>query len=274
MHSSNATIKSADGIDLYYETHKGKSTKPTLFFLHGMGGDLDAWQYVKKPFEEKGYSTISMDLRGHGYSTHPTKNQSYEIDNFVRDILDILNKEKVEKVILIGHCYGAIIALALAAGFGEKLKGLILISGSYHPPLYLNSKAKQKLATAFSKALAAISPKPFKPGHSIYPPGKFHKDYEWWGLIKTIFHNSLKSYMLASNQIVNLNLEDKLTKIKNPTLILCGTKDSIFPLSISQNMHALIPDAKLEIIEDGNHVIILNNVKAVETAISRFLQTL
>ena len=78
MHKiSKKTIKSHDGLKLYYETHITDTEKPVLFFLHGIGGDLDAWDFIKNPLLELGFSAIAMDLRGHGHSSHPSSPESY-----------------------------------------------------------------------------------------------------------------------------------------------------------------------------------------------------
>ena len=267
-------LKSFDGTLLHYELSSGSFQKPTLFFLHGLGGDLDAWKYVKRPLRDLGYSTIAMDLRGHGFSDHPARSKSYEIDNLAQDVVEISSREKVGKIVLIGHCWGAMVSLNFAINFPQKLKGLVVVSGSFHPPLYLNSSLKQTLATGLINLMATLSPKLVQPRHSYYPAKKFHKDYEWLGLAKTIMRNSLKSYLLSSKQIVNLNLENKLKKIKMPTLIISGSKDSIFPLSISRKMHTKIQNSKLEVVDGANHVVILNNPIQVYKSIKSFLKIL
>ena len=119
--------------------------------------------------------------------------------------------------------------------------------------------------------LALISPPPIYPKHSTYPPSKFHKDVEIFGLIKTILHNSLRSYLLSSKEILKRNLKLELKNIKQPTLIISGGKDSIFPAPISEEIHAQIPNSKLEIIKDANHVVVLNNINETASYISDFL---
>ncbi len=265
-------VKNRDGLDLYYETYITGTEKPELFFLHGIGGDLDAWGYVIDELSGKGFSCIAMDLRGHGYSDHPRAFQSYAVDNLVQDVVAVMDQENMSKATLIGHCYGAVIATYFALSHSEKLNGLAVISSTYQHPWYLRSKAMRALANGFINVLAFFSPKPFRPRHSPYPPGKFHKDYELLGLVKTISHNSLRSYLLATKQIVNLDLERRLAGITTPTLIIAGEKDSIFPLSVSQTIHTAIAGSRFEIIKEANHVVILNNVTQVVNSLHSFLK--
>lgn len=270
--TNSREVQSQDGYKLYYEKNFSKTKKPVLFFLHGLGGDLDAWRFIRDRLTKKDVPSIAMDLRGHGYSDHPRQFASYEMDHFVEDVATIMTQEKLKKVVLVGHCYGAITALHFALKYPKKLKKLVVISGSYAGPPYLFNKILKKLASGVANLGALISPRPYKPQHSEYPVGKFHADYEWTGLMRTITHNSLRSYALISKEIIKLDLESKLTRIKTPTLVIVGDNDSIFPAAISKKIHKKIAGSKFKVIPDANHVVVLNNANQTATAIYGFLK--
>lgn len=267
------TIKSHDGLTLYYETHRLTGDKPVIFFVHGAGGDADAWNFVRSPLLDKGFASISMDLRGHGYSAHPRNSKSYEIENLVADIITILDQEKLDRIILIGHSYGAVVATYFAIEYPQRLEKLVIISGSHSSPNYLRHKPVRTLVNRVINLAAFISPGSRANWHSPYPKGKVHKDYEAYGLIRTIFYNSWASYLLTSKQSVNLDIKHKLSRIKTPTLLISGTKDSIFPTFISEEIQKEIPDSKLELIEGANHPVILNNAVETVRLIDNFLSS-
>jgi pimeloyl-ACP methyl ester carboxylesterase len=264
-------IKSHDSLDLYYEIRAVGLSQPTLFFLHGVGGDLDAWHFVQHPLLEHGVSSLAMDLRGHGYSSHPTRPESYGIHHLLQDILDVLNAEHLHRVTLIGHSFGAAVAQRFAVEHPDRLDKLVMISPIFSPPSYLRWKTSRRLAHGVTAVLAALSPRPFRPGHSCYPAGKWHKDYEWLGLARTIVHNSLKSYLLASREIINADSEPYLARIKARTLIIAGEEDSIFPIALTERLHKNIPRVRLETISRANHVVILNNADEVVHSLLSFL---
>ena len=265
------TVSSLDGLALYYETHGLGTGKSVIFFVHGAGGDVDAWHFVRSPLVKRGFGSISMDLRGHGYSSHPRSSASYEIKHLVTDIITIMDIEKIAKVILVGHSYGAVIAAHFAIEHPERLEKLVMISGGYSAPSYLRFKPLKILANWIINLAAFVSPPAGGNWHSKYPKGKFHKDYEFFGLAKTIYYNSLGSYLLTSKQSVNLSIKHKLNQIKSPTLLIVGTKDSIFPHHVSHQMHQQIPNSKLELIEGSNHVVILNYPEQTANLIEDFL---
>jgi pimeloyl-ACP methyl ester carboxylesterase len=281
----NTTVKRKavcnDGVNIYYEVYRAgnagngsiaadasaNARRPVLFFVHGVGGDLDAWQFIKNALLEKGFSSIAMDLRGHGKSDHPRSRAKYHLDYFIKDVMTVIEAEKLDKVILVGHSLGAVLTTHIALRHQEKIERLILISSSYLPPAYF------KLPGMFllSDILTAVSPPPFHAGHSIYPPEKHHDDIEILGLIKTIARNSLMSYLLSSKEILKSNIAAYLPDIKIPTLIISGDKDTVFPTPISEYIHSKIPRSELKIIPGGNHVLILNNIDEVTRCITDFI---
>jgi pimeloyl-ACP methyl ester carboxylesterase len=266
------TIKSKGGIDLYYEItpENASGTKGlTLFFIHGVGGDLDAWQFVRAKLHQKEFSTIAMDIRGHGISGHPRDSKSYTLTYFMDDMIAVLDAEKINKVILIGHSLGAVLVTHFAIHHQERIEKLVLISSSYIPPHYFTIPGIFPLINT----LAFLSPPPLNKRHSYYPPGKHHEDVETYGLIRTIMRHSLKSYLLSSKEILKTNIESSLHLIKVPTLIISGTKDTVFPTKISEHIHSLIPHSQLKLIEGANHVVVLNNVNEVVNDISDFIST-
>ena len=206
-------IKTKDGLNLYYETYITDKKKPSIFFVHGSGGDLDAWQYIKDEMLQKGFSSVAIDLRGHGHSSHPRSSKKYKIENLAEDIKIILEKENLDNVFLVGHSFGSAVVMDFALRFSEKLKGLVILSGTYEPPSYVSNKFLKFLSIKMINILAFLSLPPINPGHSIYPVGKFHKDYELYGLVRTILRNSWGSYLLLSKELFTLDLESRIDNI-------------------------------------------------------------
>jgi pimeloyl-ACP methyl ester carboxylesterase len=118
---------------------------------------------------------------------------------------------------------------------------------------------------------ALMSPPPMKPWHSKYPKGKVHREYEPWGLVRTIAHNSLASYLGVGNALMSIDLEHRLREVEVPTLLVVGEKDSIYPVHMSETMHRHIPDSRLKIVPDANHVLILNEPEKTAQHLIAFL---
>lgn len=70
----------------------------------------------------------------------------------------------------------------------------------------------------------------------------------------------------------NFELEDQLHKIKQPTLLLWGERDPISPVAVGQRLLERLPNAKLEIVAQGNHGFIQERPLEVLPSIWRHLE--
>ena len=253
-------ILSDDGQRIYYETCIVNEAAPVAVLVHGIGGDVDGWVFVRDLLNKAGISTLTLDMRGHGYSAHPRASKDYKLDLLLKDILHVIDAEHLRKVILVGHSGGAVLALNFALTYPERLAALVLLAGSHLPPAYARSRAMKYISSAVISIGSMISPPHLGPWHSTYPKGKHHKEYEPYGLARTIVRNSLRSYLLVGRELMNSHLEDRLGELAVPTLLVAGENDSIYPSAVSKKMHEKIPDSRLEIVPGANHVLILNNV--------------
>ncbi|HVM73986.1 MAG TPA: alpha/beta hydrolase [Candidatus Paceibacterota bacterium] len=266
-------VRTRDGHQMYYETAIVDPNAPVVVLVHGIGGDVDGWEYVRNVLNREGMSTVALDVRGHGYSAHPRPAKYYQMELLVKDIVHVIDAEGLKRVILVGHSGGAILALNFALAHHERLDGLVLLAGSYKAPAYMRSRFTKFLAQTIISLGAFVSHPHLGEWHSTYPKGKHHKEYELWGLARTIMRNSLRSYLLVSRELMSIDLEHRLAEITVPTLLLVGEKDSIYPLVISQQMHKKIPNSRLEVVPGANHVLILNNIEETAGHIIDFVRS-
>ena len=271
MGAQGKKITSPDGAEIYYETYPGGAGKPVLFFVHGVGADLDAWQFEREPLVRAGYGAVALDLRGHGYSSHPRAAARYALERMGGDIESVIKAERLARPVLVGHSGGAVLAAHFALARQAELGGLVLICGSYGPPSYARRALPRAAVRAVLAALSLISPSPTRGWHSPYPPGKHHKEIEMWGLLRTIYHNSLRSYLSVSKGLVELDMESRLAELRLPTLLVAAERDGIYPLAISKRMHELIAGSQLAVVPGANHVLPLNRPAETAEHVKNFL---
>ncbi|MBW2999897.1 alpha/beta hydrolase, partial [Candidatus Woesearchaeota archaeon] len=119
-------LESFDKTKIYYRI-KRKSDL-FLIFVHGWAQNWTAWKKEINFFQEKGYSTLALDLRGHGLSDKPEKKRQYRLKCFAKDIRRIIKKEKIKQYVLIGHSMGGMISLVYYKLFNKKINALVLCS--------------------------------------------------------------------------------------------------------------------------------------------------
>ncbi|KAF7790085.1 hypothetical protein EIP86_001035 [Pleurotus ostreatoroseus] len=97
------TITTGRGLVYNYYASPAQPGKHTLLFLHGYPSTSGDWATFVAFFEARGHGAIVPDLLGFGGTDKPTDVQLYVSTGLVDDVRDILDAEKVDKVVVIGH---------------------------------------------------------------------------------------------------------------------------------------------------------------------------
>jgi pimeloyl-ACP methyl ester carboxylesterase len=85
----------------------------SVVLLHGVAGSVASWSRVGPALAAAGTPAFALDLRGHGGSIRPPPG-SYGLAAAAGDVADFLTALHLQAPVLVGHCWGADIALALA----------------------------------------------------------------------------------------------------------------------------------------------------------------
>lgn len=264
-------IYSSDNVLIHYDVSENFTPKNYLVFLHGLGGDLTALDLLRGHFHKAGYSTLAIDLRGQGNSGRPHKKNAYELPRVAEDVISVINEEKLTDFILIGHCYGGMVAVRVAHELKEKIKQLVLIDSSYGVPWFGKIF---KLAPITMRMLFSIPQ--ILPNIHLKTAVNYSKfigggDYSLRRICSDILHTSIRSYAYISETLLGFDLRNIIKEIPIPTLIIEGRKDHIYPPKIAEELHRLIKNSKITYIEKGNHIVVLSNSEEVFNAIGNYL---
>ncbi|KIW04638.1 uncharacterized protein PV09_04384 [Verruconis gallopava] len=132
------TIKVSRGFTYRYYvsggTQKVDPNLPSLLFCHGWPDDARLWEKMSVYLRELPFNLIIPDLLGYGGTDKPADPTQYRHDLVSKDLTEILDVEKVSKVIVVGHDWGAAVASRLLNYYPERVVGLILLNVAYLPP--------------------------------------------------------------------------------------------------------------------------------------------
>ncbi|RYU93557.1 alpha/beta fold hydrolase [Emticicia agri] len=124
--SSIPSIK-VNSTQLHAETF-GSPTDPMLVILHGGPGSDYRYLLNCKAFADQGYYVVFYDQRGSGLSKRHTKN-TYSIQIMLDDLSGVIAHYKTsvtQKVFLLGHSWGAMLATAYINAYPKAINGAIL----------------------------------------------------------------------------------------------------------------------------------------------------
>ncbi len=249
-----------------------------ILCLHGMGASLFTWRHFVAAFSQN-HKLITVDFRGSGKSPKPLDTH-YSIEEHANDIYELIIKENLTNLTLVGNSLGGAVALLVAIRLTEqdpsRLAKLVLIaSGGDKKRLPLHLRL---LRSFLGKAMLQLSPSKIA-AHMVlrvcyYDKSKATKEQV------VAYANPFKdragknALLQTARQCIPQNFDEVLAKLKSitvPTFILWGRQDAIIPVSVGEQLHQLIPNSTLEIIEQCGHIPQEENPDETIALISKFL---
>ena len=111
-----------------------ETTATTVVFIHGWLDNSASFNQVMQQVAKCSSSVhlVAIDLFGHGFSSHKSGSY-YPFHDYIDDLHQLVTKLSPNRLVLVGHSLGALIASCYSAAFPEKVSGLIQIEG--HGPL-------------------------------------------------------------------------------------------------------------------------------------------
>lgn len=118
--TENRTVD-VEGVRLAYQV-SGPPDAPPLVLLHALGEDASDWSAVA-PVLARRRRVYALDLRGHGRSEWPG---AYSLHLMRDDVLGFLDALALDRVDLVGHSLGGIVAYLLAEDHPQRVHRLVL----------------------------------------------------------------------------------------------------------------------------------------------------
>ncbi|ULN63480.1 alpha/beta hydrolase [Vibrio gigantis] len=111
-----------------------QTTAMTVVFIHGWLDNSSSFNQVMQKVAklDPNAHLVAIDLFGHGFSSHKSGSY-YPFHDYIDDLHQLVTKLSSNRLVLVGHSLGALIASCYSAAFPEKVSGLIQIEG--HGPL-------------------------------------------------------------------------------------------------------------------------------------------
>jgi pimeloyl-ACP methyl ester carboxylesterase len=233
-------VDTPEGQIHYAMTGQGK---PVLL-LHQTPRSWDEYRDVL-PILGKKYWAIAMDTVGFGDSYKPVEKGS--IEQYAGGVIGFLDAMSIDRISIVGHHTGGVIAVEVAASYPERIEKLVLSSTPYvdaedrkrrktHPPIdAVESKEDgSHLTELWQKRI------PFYPKNRPDLLTRFVIDALKLGDRLEEGHQAVNAYIM----------EDKTPLIKAPTLVVAGADDP-FSFPRMEPLSKGIKGSKTAVIEGG-----------------------
>lgn len=277
VRSEGVTVVAADGVKLHVEVDEAERRTPTIVFLHGWVENIDVWHYQRLALRGRA-RMVFVDLRSHGRSGRASAKASTFAD-LADDTLAVL-AQLVPRgpVILVGHSMGGMTIMQLAGShpdlFGGRVKGVVLL-GTSSGRLMRSSPGLRYLVPLLRAGAPVLDWGRRFNSYSVVRrwglgPGaaERHVDMANEMILEAPTHVLMDFYP----NFVGLDLTAGLEALgRARTTVVGGTADLLTPVKHSHRLADAIPDAKLVVLDDVGHMLMLERHEDVTQVIEDVL---
>jgi pimeloyl-ACP methyl ester carboxylesterase len=133
-------LTTTDDVTIHYEIHRQNPDAPNqgvIVLLHGLSQQRHFWGPVIAALAETaGPAILVVDQRGHGESDSALS-ADYSINRCAEDVVEVIEAIDASWVCVVGHSWGASVALRTAAALGVRCSSVVLIDGGVFGPAML-----------------------------------------------------------------------------------------------------------------------------------------
>ena len=241
--------------------------KPALVLIHGVGADATSWDQIAAALAPE-FRVLRLDLRGHGSSGHIEG--TLALDDFVQDVVDVLDACTVPTAHVVGFSLGGMIAQGVALQHAHRVHRLVLLSAVAGRTAEEREQVQTRLAILREQGIAAITgaaqERWFTTGFIARNPDLVDRR------MRQLRENHPPSYAAAYTVFSTSDLGGHLHAIRAPTLIATGEDDIGSNTRMARFMHEEIKGSRLEILPNLRHSILVEAPELVTRLVRDFLR--
>ena len=247
--------------------------KPTVVFLHGAQHDHSVWILQSRYLAHHGYSVLALDLPGHMRSAGPALTSVEAIAGRVAEGLLACG---TQRLLLVGHSMGSLIALEVAGRMPERVAGVALVATAYpmrvsdallgatrdDPPAAIDMIN----VWSHSASMAAFERKPSNPG-----PG-FSNVWQNLRLMERIAQRDGREVLITDFAACNAYAGglDAARALRCPALFVLGDQDVMTPPKAAQALIEATADPAVVRVAGGGHSLMAERPDEVLKALATF----
>jgi 3-oxoadipate enol-lactonase len=237
-----------------HHTFAGPEGGEVVVLSNSLGTTLEMWD-AQAGVLARGRRVLRYDMRGHGRS--PVPDAPYAIADLGADLVALLDRNGIERASLWGVSLGGMASMWVAAHAPERVDRLVLCSTSalMGPPETWTERAALVRQSGMGAVADSVVARWFTPGFAATAPDVVA------GIRAQLAATPPEGYAACCEAIRAMDLRPDLPSISAPTLVIAAEGDPSTPPVHARTIAALIPGARLEVLDRGSHLV---NVEAPE----------
>jgi proline iminopeptidase len=247
-----------------------------FFFAGGPGNSHD---YMQGNFGQyyKTHRVVFIDMLGRGLSDDAKDVGEYSIDNDVHITEEVRKKLDLDKISLVGHSYGTVVAQAYALKYPERVNKMLLVSGfhsgemwqancdsynhyakTHFPEKWAKVDSLRKLGYVSSDSLFSALYGSFPAKYVYYHNTQLKQNvpktkYRGWN--NDVYYGIIgrDADFFVSGSMIDTDFRKALKDLEIPTLIIAGRYDGVSTPEYNVQYRVYMPQAQFEMFEQSGH---------------------
>jgi pimeloyl-ACP methyl ester carboxylesterase len=201
---------------------------PPIVLLHGLSANANEFCGLVDAGLSPRFRVISPDLRGRARSGKPPT--GYSMRDHSEDVIDLLDFLNLDKVVLGGHSFGALLAIFMAANYPERISKVIVIDAA----IQMHPQVRELIKPSLDRLRQVL---PSVSEYMVQMRSAPHVDGFWDGAIESFFRVEIQenadgtAQSMTSAQAIAQALEgvqdeqwaELVSRVKQPVLLLNAT---------------------------------------------------
>ena len=250
------------GVRLHY-VERGAGAP--LVLLHGNGSMIQDFESSGLiDLAARNYRVIVFDRPGFGHSDRP-RNVVWTPAAQAELINSALERLGVSHAIVVGHSWGASVAIALALKYQRLVQGLVLASGYYYPTLRpdvvaVSAPAVPLVGDVLRYTIAPIVSRVMWPllMTKIFGPRSVPEKFEGFPKEMALRPSQIRASAAESALMIPdaFHFRDQYANLKMPVVIVAGEEDRLVDIDAqSERLHRDVPQSRFHRVPGTGHMI-------------------
>src|SRR3954454_6980292 len=245
-----------DGTTLAYAVHgKGPPLVRVATWLTHLDFDWESpvWRHWLDSLARR-HTVVRYDERGCGLSDSEVGDLSLE--TWVGDLEAVVDAAGLDRFALLGVSQGAAIAVDYAAAHPERVSDLVLYGGFARGRRFRGQTDAERALTAAIRAGWAKDDPTFRHLFSmLFIPDGTPEQMAWYeDLLRT--STTAETAVRLFEARGGLDVRNAASEVHARTLVVHARDDRVVPVEEGRLLAALIPDARLMLLESSNHILL------------------
>jgi 3-oxoadipate enol-lactonase len=254
----------ANGIGINYQID-GKEGAPWLTFSNSLITNLSMWDEQVAALKDS-FRILRYDQRGHGGTDAPAG--KYSFDMLTKDVIGLMDTLSIPRAHFCGLSMGGMTALFLAERHPDRFDRIIACDCGPASTPQSAQQWKERIELGAEKGMDALADATIP---RWYPPDFIASKAPVLDKIRAMIRTTpYQGFAGCAYALSDFDLKPGLPGIKNPVLLICGTKDATYPGI--QSINAAVPGSKLVAIEGAGHISNTEQPEKFTQAIRDFLK--